>query len=174
MGQLGRQASPDRLLDLVCLPAACHRDGVCACAAPFYFRLLTCCHSSPSPFPPRFCFECFSCCANCMHILPRLHAFEEAHPELLAVVGVHSPKFEGESVGTNVRSTRSGFDLSAWSVQPRATRLDSTGRCTHTHPSPPPVVVRRGAAGSDDAPGGQRHRAGAVEGTQRQGKNAPC
>lgn len=43
------------------------------------------------------------CCINCMHILPILARLEEQFPEELAVVGIHSPKFEAERDSTNLR-----------------------------------------------------------------------
>ncbi len=35
-------------------------------------------------------------CINCMHILPTLRRVEEAYPEDVVVIGVHSPKFAAE------------------------------------------------------------------------------
>src|SRR5258708_21553090 len=35
-------------------------------------------------------------CINCMHILPTLRRVEEAFPEEVVVIGVHSPKFAAE------------------------------------------------------------------------------
>ena len=37
-----------------------------------------------------------SCCINCMHILPDLRYLENKYPDTLAVLGIHSPKFENE------------------------------------------------------------------------------
>ncbi len=37
-----------------------------------------------------------SCCINCMHVLPDLRYLENKYPDTLAVVGIHSPKFENE------------------------------------------------------------------------------
>ena len=34
-----------------------------------------------------------SCCINCMHVIPSLRRVEEAFPDEVAVIGVHSPKF---------------------------------------------------------------------------------
>ena len=36
------------------------------------------------------------CCINCMHILPELKKLEQAHPDDLVVIGVHSGKFDAE------------------------------------------------------------------------------
>ena len=42
------------------------------------------------------------CCANCMHILPSLAALEAKYAgQAVAVVGVHSAKFDNEKVGSN-------------------------------------------------------------------------
>lgn len=37
------------------------------------------------------------CCINCLHVLDELRALEAAHPDVLVVVGVHSPKFVHEA-----------------------------------------------------------------------------
>ncbi len=42
------------------------------------------------------------CCINCMHVLPSLRRVEEAFPEEVAVIGVHSPKFIAEREARNV------------------------------------------------------------------------
>ena len=36
------------------------------------------------------------CCINCIHVLPELKKLEQAYPNELVVIGVHSAKFEGE------------------------------------------------------------------------------
>jgi thiol-disulfide isomerase/thioredoxin/DNA-binding beta-propeller fold protein YncE len=36
------------------------------------------------------------CCVNCIHTLPTLKFLEEAYPDQLIVIGVHSPKFDHE------------------------------------------------------------------------------
>lgn len=38
------------------------------------------------------------CSINCMHLLPDLRYLENKYPETLAVIGVHSPKFENERI----------------------------------------------------------------------------
>ena len=35
-------------------------------------------------------------CINCLHVIPALRQVEEAYPEELVVIGVHSPKFDAE------------------------------------------------------------------------------
>ena len=42
------------------------------------------------------------CCINCFHVLPTLKRLEEAFPSELAVIGVHSPKFDHEQDNTFV------------------------------------------------------------------------
>ncbi|MCU1537525.1 MAG: repeat containing protein [Humibacillus sp.] len=37
------------------------------------------------------------CCVNCLHVLDELRAVEERFPDVLTIVGVHSPKFEHEA-----------------------------------------------------------------------------
>lgn len=46
------------------------------------------------------------CCINCMHVLPDLEALEEACSiqDGVAVIGVHSAKFDNEKVSTNILS----------------------------------------------------------------------
>lgn len=43
------------------------------------------------------------CCINCMHVLSDLHYLEKKYPNNLAVIGVHSPKFENERVGAQLQ-----------------------------------------------------------------------
>jgi thiol-disulfide isomerase/thioredoxin len=43
------------------------------------------------------------CCINCMHIIPHLRRLEARFPEELAVVGVHSAKFDQERSTENIR-----------------------------------------------------------------------
>jgi thiol-disulfide isomerase/thioredoxin len=42
------------------------------------------------------------CCINCMHVLPELKKLEEAYPNELVVIGVHSAKFENEKLSENI------------------------------------------------------------------------
>ena len=37
------------------------------------------------------------CCVNCLHVLDELRPVEERFPDVLTIVGVHSPKFEHEA-----------------------------------------------------------------------------
>jgi thiol-disulfide isomerase/thioredoxin len=37
------------------------------------------------------------CCVNCLHVLDELRELEEAHRDVLVVIGVHSPKFPHEA-----------------------------------------------------------------------------
>ena len=43
------------------------------------------------------------CCINCMHIVPALRRLERQYPDELAVVGVHTAKFDQERVTENIR-----------------------------------------------------------------------
>ena len=43
------------------------------------------------------------CCINCMHVVPVLRRLERDYPEELAVVGVHSAKFDEERSTENIR-----------------------------------------------------------------------
>ncbi|MDA1177949.1 MAG: thioredoxin-like domain-containing protein [Planctomycetota bacterium] len=43
------------------------------------------------------------CCINCMHVLPELKKLEQAYPQELVVLGVHSAKFEAEKDSQNIR-----------------------------------------------------------------------
>lgn len=43
------------------------------------------------------------CCINCMHVLPELKKLEEAYPDQLVVIGVHSAKFDEEKDTQNIR-----------------------------------------------------------------------
>jgi thiol-disulfide isomerase/thioredoxin/sugar lactone lactonase YvrE len=51
------------------------------------------------------------CCINCMHILPELAKLEEAYPNELVVVGVHSAKFETERDAKNIAEAISRYDI---------------------------------------------------------------
>lgn len=42
------------------------------------------------------------CCINCIHILPELKKLEQAYPNELVVIGVHSAKFETEQDSRNI------------------------------------------------------------------------
>lgn len=51
------------------------------------------------------------CCINCMHIIPTLKRVEEAFPDEVVVIGVHSPKFPAERQGENVRRAIARYDI---------------------------------------------------------------
>ncbi len=42
------------------------------------------------------------CCINCMHILPELKKLEQAYPNEIVVIGVHSAKFDTEQDARNI------------------------------------------------------------------------
>lgn len=43
------------------------------------------------------------CCINCIHVIPDLRKLEEAYPDELVVIGVHSAKFTTEQGTENIR-----------------------------------------------------------------------
>lgn len=43
------------------------------------------------------------CCINCLHVLPEIKKLEQAYPNELVVIGVHSAKFKGEKETANIR-----------------------------------------------------------------------
>lgn len=43
------------------------------------------------------------CCINCMHLLPELEKLEDAYPNQLVVIGVHTAKFATEQEVENIR-----------------------------------------------------------------------
>ncbi|GAB6165793.1 thioredoxin-like domain-containing protein [Thermostilla marina] len=51
------------------------------------------------------------CCINCMHILPELAKLEEAYPNELVVIGVHSAKFSGERETANIREAVQRYEI---------------------------------------------------------------
>jgi thiol-disulfide isomerase/thioredoxin len=51
------------------------------------------------------------CCINCMHILPELEKLEEAYPDSLVVIGVHSAKFETEQDAENILEAILRYDI---------------------------------------------------------------
>jgi DNA-binding beta-propeller fold protein YncE len=51
------------------------------------------------------------CCINCMHILPELKKLEEAFPNELVVIGVHSAKFKGEHASDNIREAIARYEI---------------------------------------------------------------
>src|SRR5260221_564704 len=51
------------------------------------------------------------CCINCMHILPSLRLVEEAFPDEVVVIGVHSPKFAAELDPANVAAAIARYGI---------------------------------------------------------------
>ncbi len=51
------------------------------------------------------------CCINCLHVLPTLKRLEEAFPNELTVIGVHSPKFEHERSPQAVAQALARYDV---------------------------------------------------------------
>ena len=51
------------------------------------------------------------CCINCMHILPELKKLEQAYPNNLVVIGVHSAKFDGEKDTKNIEEAILRYDI---------------------------------------------------------------
>jgi sugar lactone lactonase YvrE/thiol-disulfide isomerase/thioredoxin len=51
------------------------------------------------------------CCINCIHVLPTLAILEEAFPDEVAVIGVHSPKFAAERDPENVRAAIARYGI---------------------------------------------------------------
>jgi DNA-binding beta-propeller fold protein YncE len=51
------------------------------------------------------------CCINCMHILPELKKAEQAYPNNLVVIGVHSAKFFTERDAANIREAIVRYDI---------------------------------------------------------------
>ena len=54
------------------------------------------------------------CCINCLHILPDLKRLENIFgiPDGVAVVGIHSAKFENEKLSTNISHAVQRYDIS--------------------------------------------------------------
>lgn len=50
-------------------------------------------------------------CINCIHMIPIMQELEEAYPDELVVIGVHSAKFENESDTENIRQIVQRYDL---------------------------------------------------------------
>lgn len=51
------------------------------------------------------------CCINCMHVLPVLKKLEQAYPNELVVIGVHSAKFDGEQDTKNIRDAILRYEI---------------------------------------------------------------
>ena len=52
-----------------------------------------------------------TCCINCMHMLSSLRRVEEAFPEEVVVIGVHSPKFAAERNAVNLREAIARYGI---------------------------------------------------------------
>jgi thiol-disulfide isomerase/thioredoxin len=52
------------------------------------------------------------CCINCMHIIPALRRLERQYPEEIAVVGVHSAKFDEERASEHVEQAIMRYGVS--------------------------------------------------------------
>ncbi|UCH25717.1 MAG: redoxin domain-containing protein [Trueperaceae bacterium] len=50
-------------------------------------------------------------CINCIHIIPDLKKLEEKYADELVVIGVHSAKFDNESVTENIRNVVMRYEL---------------------------------------------------------------
>lgn len=51
------------------------------------------------------------CCINCMHVLPELKKLEQAYPNELVVIGVHSAKFDGEQDSRNIADAVERYEI---------------------------------------------------------------
>jgi sugar lactone lactonase YvrE len=51
------------------------------------------------------------CCINCIQVLPTLRKVEDAFPEEVVVIGVHSPKFSAERAPENVAAAIARYDI---------------------------------------------------------------
>ncbi len=51
------------------------------------------------------------CCINCMQELPEIKKLENAFPNELVVIGVHSAKFEGEQDSQNIREAVERYEI---------------------------------------------------------------
>jgi len=51
------------------------------------------------------------CCINCMHILPELKKLEQAYPNELGGIGVHSAKFAGEQDAKNIEEAIQRYEI---------------------------------------------------------------
>lgn len=50
-------------------------------------------------------------CINCIHVIPDLKQLEAEYPDELVVIGVHSAKFENESVTENIRQIVQRYEV---------------------------------------------------------------
>ena len=51
------------------------------------------------------------CCINCIHIMPDLAKLEKKYPNELAVIGVHSPKFDNEKETKSIRKAVLRYEI---------------------------------------------------------------
>jgi thiol-disulfide isomerase/thioredoxin len=51
------------------------------------------------------------CCINCMHILPELKKLEQAYPNEIVVIGVHSAKFATEQDSKNIAEAIERYEI---------------------------------------------------------------
>lgn len=51
------------------------------------------------------------CCINCMHVLPDLDYLEKKYPNEIAVIGVHSAKFDNEKDSENIRGAVLRYEI---------------------------------------------------------------
>ncbi len=51
------------------------------------------------------------CCINCMHVLPELKKLEQAYPNEIVVIGVHSAKFETEQDSKNIEEAVLRYEI---------------------------------------------------------------
>lgn len=51
------------------------------------------------------------CCINCIHILPELKKLEEAYPNEVVVIGVHSAKFDAEQDSANIQEAVERYEI---------------------------------------------------------------
>ncbi|MFL6161758.1 MAG: thioredoxin-like domain-containing protein [Jatrophihabitantaceae bacterium] len=51
------------------------------------------------------------CCANCLHVIDELRALEQAYPDELVIIGVHSPKFEHEKADRAVAAAIERYEV---------------------------------------------------------------
>src|SRR5438034_6433273 len=51
------------------------------------------------------------CCINCMHVLPDLAYIEKKYPNEVAVIGVHTAKFDNEKETENIRRAIQRYNI---------------------------------------------------------------
>lgn len=88
-------------------------------------------------------------CVNCMHVIPDYKQLEAEFPDTLVVIGIHSAKFETESVTANIRQIAQRYGIShpivndndlelftrVWGARawPTAILIDPLGRVVGAH-----------------------------------------